>query len=269
MMDGIVRAAPADDCGDQTDQQRQAGLNRLLTTTPAMEKRTASCSWCNRPFQLRQSGGHAQRFCSPRCRLAFHTAVRGWALKAIEAGVLSIDDIKKGVQPTCALPQTMLAPAVMEACSPVAADAPLPHKPADGPLASSRSAPVIDEIIERIAGGEGATTGAGTEWEVKRDSPASSPQRNGAETAAAQRLAREWGGEREVRAYYGTAAAKIILDRLGPGQLAKFLTFADKVDPAEIINHLRASVAARAAKAARDAIGPREDEAPLPFMRDA
>jgi hypothetical protein len=28
---------------------------------------SASCSWCDRPFQLRQSGGHAQRFCSP-CR---------------------------------------------------------------------------------------------------------------------------------------------------------------------------------------------------------
>jgi hypothetical protein len=45
------------------------------------------------------------------------------------------------------------------------------------------------------------------------------------------------------------------------------LAFADKVDPAEIINHLRASVAARTGKAARDAIGRRENEAPLPFMR--
>jgi hypothetical protein len=37
---------------------------------------SASCSWCDRPFQLRQSGGHAQRFCTPRCRLAFHAAAR-------------------------------------------------------------------------------------------------------------------------------------------------------------------------------------------------
>ena len=53
------------------------------------------------------------------------------------------------------------------------------------------------------------------------------------------------------------------IDRLDPRKLAKFLAFADKVDPAEIINHLRASVAARAVKAARDAVGSREDEASL------
>jgi hypothetical protein len=51
---------------------------------------SASCSWCGRPFQLRQSGGHAQRF---------------WTVEAIEAGVLGIDQIRKGVQPTCTLPQ--------------------------------------------------------------------------------------------------------------------------------------------------------------------
>ena len=54
---------------------------------------SASCYWCDRPFQLRQSGGHAQRFCSPRCRLAFHAAVRRWTVDTIEAGVLNIDHI--------------------------------------------------------------------------------------------------------------------------------------------------------------------------------
>jgi hypothetical protein len=54
---------------------------------------SASCSWCDRPFQLRQSGGHAQRFCSPCCRLAFHAAVRRWTVDTIEAGVLNIDHI--------------------------------------------------------------------------------------------------------------------------------------------------------------------------------
>jgi hypothetical protein len=216
----------------------------------------SSCCWCDRPFQLRQSGGRAQRFCSPHCRLAFHAAARRWTLDAIEAGVLSIGDIKRSAEPTRTLLQTMPAPAAMPTCSPAAAgDAQLPHKPADGPLASSRAAaPFIDKMIERIAGGGKATTQikqqiASAEWAVKRDSAASRPQRHGAESAAAQRLAREWGGEHEVRTHYGTAAAKIILDRLGPGQLAKLLAFADKVDPAEIINHLRASVAARAAKA--------------------
>jgi hypothetical protein len=29
-----------------------------------------SCSWCNRPFRMRQGGGRAQRFCRPSCRRA-------------------------------------------------------------------------------------------------------------------------------------------------------------------------------------------------------
>ena len=60
----------------------------------------SSCYWCDRPFRCRRTGGHAQRFCSPHCRLAFHAAARRWALEAIEAGVLTIDHIRKGVQPT-------------------------------------------------------------------------------------------------------------------------------------------------------------------------
>jgi hypothetical protein len=98
MMDGLAGGSPADARGD------------LIDTIAPMQRRTASCSWCDRPFQLRQSGGHAQRFCSPHCRLAFHAAARRWALEAIEAGVLSIGDIKKGVQPTCTLPRMPSAP---------------------------------------------------------------------------------------------------------------------------------------------------------------
>jgi len=64
---------------------------------------------CNRPFRLRKTGGRAQRFCRSTCRRAFHAAARRWALDAIEAGVLSITDLKKGTQPTCALPETASA----------------------------------------------------------------------------------------------------------------------------------------------------------------
>jgi hypothetical protein len=45
----------------------------LLKQPPS---RAASCSWCDRPFQLRQSGGHAQRFCRPTCRRQFRDAGR-------------------------------------------------------------------------------------------------------------------------------------------------------------------------------------------------
>jgi hypothetical protein len=48
-----------------------------------------------------------------------------------------------------------------------------------------------DEIIERIAGGERTASQtkqeiAGAEWDVKRDSAAQRPQRNGAETQLAK-----------------------------------------------------------------------------------
>jgi len=109
----------------------------------------------------------------------------------------------------------------------------------------------------------------GADWEVKRDDARSPPHRNGNARRRSAALEREWGGEHEVRTYYGTAAAKMIADRLGK-HLGKFLTLADKVDAAVIIDHLRASAAARAAAAAQDAIGSGEDQAPpLPFMRGA
>src|SRR5262250_816089 len=88
------------------------------------------------------------------------------------------------------------------------------------------------------------------EWEVKRDDARSPPQLNGNAPRRSAALEKEWGGEHEVRTYYGTAAAKIIADRLGK-HLGKFLTLADKVDAAVIIDHLRASAAARDAAAAQ------------------
>lgn len=60
----------------------------------------SSCFWCGRRFQVRQSGGHVQRFCTARCRLAFHAAARRWALDAVDAGVVPLGDIKQGFQPT-------------------------------------------------------------------------------------------------------------------------------------------------------------------------
>ena len=74
-------------------------------TAKRCDATVTKCYWCNCAFRARQSGGHAQRFCSPSCRLAFHAATRRWTLDAVGAGVLSIADIKKGTLPTCMLPQ--------------------------------------------------------------------------------------------------------------------------------------------------------------------
>src|SRR5262249_22215879 len=90
------------------------------------------CYWCDRPFQARQSGGHAQRFCSPICRLTSHAATRRWTLDAVGAGVLSIGDLRKGTLPTCMLRQAASHAAAMSTCSP---------------------ADIVDQIAERIAAG--------------------------------------------------------------------------------------------------------------------
>lgn len=60
------------------------------------------CSWCDRPFRARQTGGRAQRFCQPTCRRAFHSAVRIWALDAI-ANTLTVAEIRNGATATRAL----------------------------------------------------------------------------------------------------------------------------------------------------------------------
>jgi len=61
------------------------------------------CAWCGRPFQERQTGGRAQRFCLPSCRRAFHTAVRAWAVDAIADGTLTVAEVRNGAPATRAL----------------------------------------------------------------------------------------------------------------------------------------------------------------------
>ena len=64
-----------------------------------------SCLLVRPTFRSRESGGRAQRFCKMSCRRAFHAAARRWALDAVDAGVLTLGDIKQGFQPTRALSQ--------------------------------------------------------------------------------------------------------------------------------------------------------------------
>ena len=60
------------------------------------------CSWCTSLFRPRR-GGHAQRFCRPACRRAFHGAARAWVLDAIASGALTLADIRSGSAVTRAL----------------------------------------------------------------------------------------------------------------------------------------------------------------------
>jgi hypothetical protein len=52
------------------------------------------CLWCGREFTRRATGGSAQRFCCLAHRKAFWTAARRWTMRAIEAGLLSVDCLK-------------------------------------------------------------------------------------------------------------------------------------------------------------------------------
>jgi hypothetical protein len=54
----------------------------------------ARCLWCNRTFTPRMTGGSAQKFCSTRHRQQFWIAARRWTMRAIEAGLLSVECLK-------------------------------------------------------------------------------------------------------------------------------------------------------------------------------
>src|SRR5262249_4764298 len=68
-----------------------------FAATPLSEGRShqvAHCLWCGRMFTARVTGGSAQKFCSTEHRKAFWTAARRWTMRAIEAGLLSVDCLK-------------------------------------------------------------------------------------------------------------------------------------------------------------------------------
>jgi len=51
----------------------------------------ACCLWCGRMFRPRASGGSVQKFCCTGHRQQFWIAARRWTMRAIEAGLLSVD----------------------------------------------------------------------------------------------------------------------------------------------------------------------------------
>src|SRR5689334_11895881 len=53
---------------------------------------TCTCVWCEKAFRPR--GAVRKRFCSDRCRAAFHRGCRVWAMQAIAEGRLSIEAVR-------------------------------------------------------------------------------------------------------------------------------------------------------------------------------
>ena len=54
----------------------------------------ACCLWCDRYFTPRATGGSVQKFCCTGHRQQFWIAARRWTMRAIEAGLLSVDCLK-------------------------------------------------------------------------------------------------------------------------------------------------------------------------------
>ena len=101
-------------------------------------------------------------------------------------------------------------------------------------------------------------------WAVTRQScPAQPKPVRG--TGAAAGIPREWGGEVAMRKYYTTAAAKMLTERFG-ADLGKFLSVADKADPADLIDLLRESIACCHDASAAPRRPQLDDEPSLPFM---
>jgi hypothetical protein len=67
-----------------------------------MKGTSALCEWCNTSFQPRR-GGSPQRFCASKCRTAFWSALRRWGERAINAGILSVTDIRGCDPEACTL----------------------------------------------------------------------------------------------------------------------------------------------------------------------
>jgi hypothetical protein len=62
-----------------------------LAHQPALD---VHCLWCGRDFTPRVTGGSAQKFCCTGHRQEFWIAARRWTMRAIDAGLLSVDCLK-------------------------------------------------------------------------------------------------------------------------------------------------------------------------------
>ena len=98
-----------------------------------------TCRWCGRLFQARR-GGSPQRFCSAAHRMAFWSALRCWAERAVAAGALTVDQIGKADPAACTLLPGGKAPTpISQAQKPApAASAERPEEAAELPARKSQ-----------------------------------------------------------------------------------------------------------------------------------
>src|ERR1700759_4631320 len=68
----------------------------------------ARCLWCNGHFTPRATGGSSQKFCCTGHRQQFWIAARRRTMRAIEAGLLSVDCLKASHTSVHAVPGSIL-----------------------------------------------------------------------------------------------------------------------------------------------------------------
>jgi hypothetical protein len=51
------------------------------------------CLWRGRPFDGRRHRGSPRRFCSVKCQHDYRTAATRWAIRALEAGLITVSDL--------------------------------------------------------------------------------------------------------------------------------------------------------------------------------
>jgi hypothetical protein len=73
---------------------------------PPKEQGRVICPWCGSAFAPeKKRGNHERRFCADVCRNRFHSAARRWVTRAMDAGLLTVEAVKKGSQLPCAAPR--------------------------------------------------------------------------------------------------------------------------------------------------------------------
>ena len=92
---GILRAPALVSRARGASQPSVAAERFLMITLPG-------CLWCKRPFRARR-GGSPKRFCCAAHRIAFWSAARRWAERAVVSGLLSVDDIRNDPTEACTL----------------------------------------------------------------------------------------------------------------------------------------------------------------------
>jgi len=82
----IMNMPLVDPGGDREDRAHQ--------NPPKPSREKSPCLWCQRAFMPRATGGSRQRFCSTGHRQVFWIAARRWTLRALDAGLISVECLK-------------------------------------------------------------------------------------------------------------------------------------------------------------------------------